>query len=354
VLVLPWLVAACTGPDARILAIQTPSDVLEGERAAITVTVKNDFDEPIIPVSLTVYARPSPAEYFIVRHIVSDVNYLQPLQAAEVRHLETLDRIEAYHVRDGDTWRRIPHSRFLHPHILLPGRSFTQDFAFQAYASYSRLLYADLLYLPLSRESIAKNLYLTHDQVVPPEHRRRHAQTYRRVAPDELEGLDRNPKRYLLYRPHRPDARRPRLLTRRIRLPVTRRAFSYPDAARRARAGARTHCFFSADEAWAFDYHDGTWIITPDRTIKLRGHYVHLIADLEQGGVRTLLLSAPRVPNDPLLRYFQDAGYSAPNAVTPQAEAAIPTNDLLTALEKAEALGYTITRTTWRPLPAAD
>jgi hypothetical protein len=112
--------------------------------------------------------------------------------------------------------------------------------------------------------------------------------------------------------------------------------------------------FFSADEAWAFDYHDGTWIITPDRTIKLRGHYVHLIADLEQGGVRTLLLSAPRVPNDPLLRYFQDAGYSAPNAVTPQAEAAIPTNDLLTALEKAEALGYTITRTTWRPLPAAD
>jgi hypothetical protein len=333
--------------------VKSPPEILEGERARITLTVTNILPEPIIPVSVTLYARSSPAEYFAVRHIVADTNYLQPLLAAEVRHLKTLNRIEAHHVRDGGAWRLIPHSRFLHPHILLPGQGFSQDFEFQAYASYRRLLHVDFFYLRFSNKEIARHLYVTAEPAVKPLGVDRFTQVFHRIEPQELSSPRPDPKRYLLHRPHLPRAQAPRLISKAVRLRVRRRPFSYRDAARRARHGARTHCYFSPAGAWVFDYDVGTWFVGPTGTTKLKGHYIHLVADLQRGGAVSLLLAAPRVPGDKFLDFLQNAGYSDPASAAPTARAVIPTNDLVAALQRAEALGYTIQAHTWRAMPSS-
>lgn len=341
----------CTFPSRRALKVTCPPTITEGERTRITLSVTNVHPEPIIPVSVTLYARSSPAEYFAVRHIVADMDYLHPLQAAEVRYLKSLGRIEADHVRDGDTWRRIPHSRFLHPQILLPGQVFTQDFEFQAYASYGRLLAVDFFYLRLADYRTAQYLYVTSDPLVPPKGVARFTQAYVRISPEQIPTLQVEPARYILYRPHIPNIHSPSILSKSIRLPVQKRSFSYRDAARRARTGARTHGYFAPAGAWVFDYDAGTWFVSPTTTTKLTGHYTDLIVRLDTAGAEALTLTAPRVAADPFLDYLQKAGYSDSNAATPQAHAAIPTHDLVTVLQQAEAMGYTIDGATWRSKP---
>lgn len=350
--VLVLLLSGCAYPPRRLLSVNTPPEVLEGDRTRITLTVTNVLSTPIIPVSVTLYARQSPAEYFAVRHIVADINYLQPLHAAEVRHLKTLRRIEADHVRDGRAWRRIPHSRFLHPHIIQPGKSFTQDFEFQAYATYRRLLYVDFFYLRLDSARVAESLYATGEPLPRPPEAERFTQVFHRIAPDQIASLGSNPERYLLHRPHLPDAHSPRLISKAVRLPVRRRPFSYRDAARRARYGARTHGYFAPAGAWVFDYDVGTWFVSPTGTTKLKGHYVDLLADLQAAAADSLIVAAPRVAGDRFLDYLQKAGYSDPKAATPTAQAAIPAKDLVTVLQQAESLGYTLDRHTWRAVPA--
>jgi hypothetical protein len=346
------LVAGCAYEPKGALVLQPPTSVQEGERAAIGVTVTNVFPEAIIPVSLTLYARTSPTEYFAVRHLVADTQFLDPLRASEVFYLQTLDRIEAVLTRDGQTWRLAPHSRFLHPSILLPGQSFTHEFQFQAYASYGRLLMMDFTYLRLSNEEITRNLYVTSDPLVLPAEADHTTQVYHRITAEQLANLDPSePKRYLLYRPRMPSVQQTHVITKNVPLPVQPRAFSYAAAARQARFGARTHCFFAAANVWVFDYENGTWFIGPDATTKLTGNYLDIVADLQARAATELVLAAPRVAGDQLLAALQEAGYSDPKAVTPEAQAVIPAADLVATLQKAESLGYTITAHTWHAAP---
>jgi hypothetical protein len=144
------------------------------------------------------------------------------------------------------------------------------------------------------------------------------------------------------------------VITKEVPLPVQPRAFSFATAARRARSGARNHCFFTAANAWVFDYENATWFLTPDTTTKLTGPYFDLVADLERKGTAELVLHAPRVAGDPFLAALQQAGYSDPSAVTPEAQATIPATDLVAVLEKAESLGTVVTGTTWQTAPATN
>jgi hypothetical protein len=352
-LVLAAAVAAgivgCDRLPQRVITVASTPGVREGERTQVTITVHNVLPHPIIPIALTLYVRQDPTEYFVLRHLIGETEYYQPLQATEVRHLQTLSRIEADHVRDGNTWRRVPDSRFLHPRIVLPGKTLSETFQFQAYEPYQRLLFCDLHYLPVTPEHLRGCLFARSKPAPVAPHTERYTEHFTRIDEANLQDPDPDPQAYLLFRPRRLSAPPPRLITRRIPIHVRPRDFSYATAARRARFGARTHCYFRAADTWVFEYpDDGTWFIGPVATTKLQGHYVNLIADLELRDADQLTLTASRDPQDKLLQLFQKAGYSDPQAKDPQASAAIPTDNLLPVLQQAEALGYTIDPRTWK------
>jgi len=350
VLLLAILLAAtgCNYQAHRILTFASTPNVTEGQRAQVTVTIHNIHSHPIVPVAMTLYARPDPTEYFVVRQVVGEAEYYTPLQATEVRHLQTLDRIEADHVRDGNIWRHVPDTRFLHPRILLPGQSLAETFQFQTYAPYRRLLYCDFYYLTLAGEQARGRLFLrAKPQTIPPD-AQRYTEVFTRIDETKLNDPNPQPDNYLLFRPRRPTDSPPRLITLRVPLDVHPRRFSYEDAARRARFGARAHCYFAAAGVWVFEYpDDGTWLIGPVATTKLQGHYANAIADLELRQATTLTLTAPRTPDDKLLQLFRTLGYADPKDTAPTATANIPAESLLTVLEHAETLGYLIEPPTW-------
>ncbi len=342
--------AACDQRPRQLVTATFPKDVSEGQRTEVTLTIRNTYGEPIIPLALCLYARPDPTEYLVQRKTLGEVEYYKPLQATEVRHLQTLDRIEADHVRDGEQWRHVPDSRFLHPRILLAGQSIAETFQLQAMESYRKLLYCDFYYLPWAPDRARGRLFVrVKPETVPPD-AQRYTEVYTRV--DEAKFSDPDPKsdKYLLYRPARIYDRPPELLTQEVRLEVQPQKFTYRLAARRARLGARTTSYFSPAGAWVFEYaDDGTWFVTPDAVVKLKGRYAELLADIERRQATVITLTAPRKADDKLLQHLEKAGYSDPAAKGPNAVATIPTDQLLTVLQQAEALGYAIEPTTWRP-----
>lgn len=342
--------AACDQRPRQLLTAECPTEVVEGQQAEITLTIRNTSREPIIPLALCLYARPDPTEYLVQRKTIGEVEYYKPLQATEVRHLQTLDRIEADHVRDGEQWRHVPHSRFLHPRILLPGQAISEKFQLQAMESYRKLLYCDFYYLPWGSDRVRGRLFVRTKPDTSPADAQRYTEVFSRVDDTKFEDPNPQPDKYLLYRPARIYDRPPELLTQEVSLKVRPLTFPYRQAARRARTGARTSSYFAPAGAWVFEYEDGgTWVITPDTVVKLKGRYADLLADLARRQATVLTLMAPRKPDDKFLQHLEKAGYADPAAAGPNAVATIPTEHLIAVIQQAEALGYLIEPTTWRP-----
>lgn len=342
-------VAACDQRPRRLLTATIPQGVAEGSNAQVALTITNSYSVPIIPLSLTLYVRPDATQFLVQRRTLGEAEYYKPLQATEVRHLQTLDRIEVDHTRDGKQWRHVPDSRFLHPRILLPGQQLSHTFNIQAIASYRKLLYAELYYVPLARERGQSRLFVrTKPDTVPPD-ADRYTEVFTRLDGADLNDTDPQPERYLLYRPARIHDQAPVLLTQAVPLDVKPQGFSYDQAARRARHGARAVAYLPAASTWAFEYADeGTWFIAADTVTKLKGHYAGLLTELATRQSTALTLTAPRIAEDKLLQHFESAGFSDPKAAGPSAVATIPAERIPTVLEQAEALGYRIEATTWK------
>lgn len=349
VLAWPLVVAGCY-PPRQLVTVTSSPDILEGQRARVTINMQNVLREAIIPVSLTVYERRDPTGQFATRRILVDREFLEPLQAAKVRHLGTLSRVEADQVRDAGAWRRVPDTRLLHPRILLPGESLAETVTVQAIAAHRRSLYCDFYYFRLSSDEIRGRLFVRD----PALDRRRdddhHTEVYVLADPAQLADADPKPGHYLLYRRRVPKPQAVHILTKRVPLRVRPRAFSYREAAARAKVGHTARAYFTPADAWVFDYDDGTWFLTRSATVKLRGRYLDLITALESEQAPTLGLTAPRRPDDKLLDYFQRSGYADPKAPGDTARATLPTDRLLEVLQHAESLGYTVTDSSWRPL----
>ena len=344
----------CAYQPRRVLTITSTPQVVEGQSAKVTVAVKNILPYPIVPVSMNLYARREPTEYFATRHILAELDFLTPLQAAAVRHLTTLNRVEADQVRDAGTWRRLPDTRFLHPHILAPGGTFARTFEFQAYESYRRILYCDLFYLRLDSEGLRGRVYKLDASKPRPPKADRYTDVYTRIDETRLDDPNPAPEHYLLFRRRVPSPDLTHTITKRVPIHVRPRAFSYHKAARRARFAPRAHVYLEPADVWVFDYDDGTWFVGPVAIIKLRGHYIKLVADLQRKGATTLGLSAPRKHGDKLLDLFRLSGYSDAKSTGPTVHATIPLDSLLRVLQQAESLGYTVTPATWRPMPKSE
>lgn len=342
--------AACDQQARRVLGVGAPQDVTEGQQVEVTITISNVEAEPIIPLALSLYVRPDPMAYLVARRVLGEVEYYKALQATEVRHLATLDRIEAQHVRDAGEWRRVPDSRFLHPRVLLPGQTIAETFSFQAMESHRRLLYCDLYYLPWA--AARERVFSRQRPLVVPDDADRYTEVYTRVGEGGLDDPDPQPGNYLLYRPARIHDRAPDLLTRQVELQVRPQKFTYRQAARRARLGARTYCYFSGAAAWVFDYaDDGTWFVASDAVTRLKGNYAELVNDLERRHATVITLAAPRQPEDRFRSHLEKAAFCDPTATGPNAVATIPVESLLPILEQAESLGYRVESTTWKPMP---
>ena len=348
------IAVGCTYQPRRVLTVASTPQVVEGQNTKVTITVKNTLPYAIVPVSMNLYARSDPTEYFATRRILGEVDYLKPLEAAAVRHLTTLNRVEAQHVRDAGAWRRVPDTRFLHPRILMHGQSLSQTFDIQAYESYRRILYCDLFYFRLDNEALRDRVYKLDTTKPRPPKADRYTDVYVRI--DETHRSDPNPspKHYLLYRRRVPAPNFTRTITKRVPVNVRPRPFSYRKAASRARFAPRAHVYLEPAGVWVFDYNDGTWFVGPVATIKLRGHYIKLVSDLQRKGASTLTLTAPRKHDDKLIDLFRLSGYSDPKSTGPTVSATIPLDSLLRVLQQAESLGYTITATTWQPMPASQ
>jgi len=354
VLVLLVATSGCQRMAHRFITVASTPRVTEGDWTQVTVTVRNPEEAPIVPLSLTLYARPDPTEYFTARQVLAETDFYEPLQATEVHHLPTLNRLEATHIRDAGNWRRVPDSRFLHPRILLPGKTLSETFSFQALEPYGRLLYCELVYLSFESGRVRGHLFRRKaTKGITPE-TDRYTETYERVDATRLDDPDPQPADYLLFRPRGYQPELPLTLTRRIPLNVQPRPFSYRQAAARARFGASQTCFFSPLGTWVFEYpDDGTWFLGPDMTIKLRGQYANLVTNLVRRGAKTLELPPPGAEAATLTEYLTKAGYLKPGQEGRPRVVAIPVESVLTVLEKAEALGWTPALGKWEPLAPA-
>jgi len=353
-LVLLVAASGCQRMAHRFMTVASTPRVTEGDWTQVTVTVRNPEEVPIVPLSLTLYARPDPTEYFAARRVLGETDFYEPLQATEVHHLPTLNRVEATHIRDRGKWRRVPDSRFLHPRILLPGKTLSETFSFQALEPYSRLVYCELVYLTFRSERVRGHLFKRKPTKPTSPETERYTETYERVDETRLDDPDPQPADYLLFRPrgYQPDL--PLTLRRRVPLNVQPRPFSYRQAAARARFGASQTCFFPPNGTWVFEYpDDGTWFIGPDMTIKLRGHYGTLVTNLVRRGAKTLELPPPAAEAATLTQYLTAAGYLKQGQEGRPPVVAIPVPNLLTVLEKVEALGWTPAAGTWEPIAPA-
>ena len=348
-LCLPLLLAACHQPS-RMVTVASSPDLLEGQTAQVVITVRNVLSQTIIPVSMTVYERRDPTEQFGQRQILGEREFLAPLQCAKVRHLSTLNRVEADQLRDGGAWRRVPDTRFLHPRILLPGQSFAEPFAFRTSAAHRNRLYCDLFYFRLDGDEVRGRLY----QRAPEQTRKldddHYTDVYTLRTAAQLADPAPQPAGYLLFRRRVPSPRGTHVVTKRLPLDVRPRPFSLRQALARARYAPRAHLYFTPADAWILDYDHGTWALTSKATVKLRGHYITLLADLEHQGAHSLELSAPRRPGDKLLDLFQHSGHADPAAKGDTVHAAILVGQLLAVLHQAETLGYLIDAASWRPV----
>jgi len=351
VLALLVAVGGCQRVASRFITVASTPRVTEGDWTQVTVTVRNPEQVPIVPLSLTLYVRPDPTEYFTARQVLGETDFYEPLQATEVHHLPTLNRVEATHIRDRGKWRRVPDSRFLHPRVLLPGKTLSETFSFQALAPYSRLLYCELVYLSFESQRVRGHLFRRKPtKAVSPE-TERYTETYERVDETRLDDPDPQPADYLLFRPRGYQPELPLTLTLRVPLNVQPRPFTYRQAAARARFGASQTCFFPPLALWVFEYpDDGTWFVGPDMTIKLRGQYANLVTCLARRRAKTLELPPPGADAKALTQYLTKADYLKPGQAGRPGVVAIPVENLLTVLEKAEALGWTPAAGNWKPL----
>ncbi|MFW6163392.1 MAG: hypothetical protein ACODAJ_11540 [Planctomycetota bacterium] len=347
--VVAWpLLAVGCHPPTQLVTVTSSPDILEGRPARVTFNLRNVLQEAIIPVSLTVYERRDATGQFATRRILVERELLHPVQAARVRHMRTLSRVEADQMRDAGALRRVPDTRFLHPHILLPGDRMAETVTLQAIAAHRHSLYCDLYYFRLTSEEIRGRLFVRDPTLDRRRDEDHYTEVYVLADPDQL--ADPEPGQYLLYRRRVPKPQAVHILTKRIPLRVQPRPFSYREAAARAKAGHKARAYFTPAEAWVFDYGDGTWFVTRSASVKLRGRYLGLIVALESEQAPTLGLTAARGPDDPLLDFFQKSGYADPKSSGETARATIPTDRLLEILQHAESLGYTLTESTWRPL----
>jgi len=333
----------------RALTFTTPQGVAEGQRTPISVTFTNVHKEPIIPISMAITVRRQPMEFSGTRNALAETDYLKPLMAAEVRDMRSLNRIEADLVGDDGQWTQKPDSRYPHPRILLPGQTLTETFDIQADPRTQRLLKAEFLYYLLSNELVAGRLYARHQtQNVPPsaDHK---TDVYTRIDAAHFTDPNPQPENYLMVRPLILTRQSARLISEPITFKVQPRQFTYEQALRQARPGASAVAYLTPASAWAFQYpDDGTWFVASGGTVtKLAGHYVKLVNDLEASAGQPLTIAAPRRADDKLLDLFQKLGYSDPKATDDPARASIPPDRLISALQQAEALGYTIDSATW-------
>lgn len=346
-LCLPMMLAACYQPS-RLLTVTSSPDILEGQPARVVVTIQNVLPHTIIPISMTLYERRDPTEQFGKRQILGEREFLAALQAAKVRHLTTLNRVEADQVRDAGAWRRVPDTRFLHPRILFPGQSFAETFEFRAHQGHRTRLYCDLFYYRLDGDEVRGRLYArAPDQARKPD-KDHYTDVYTLIAATRLADPAPQPANYLLFRRRVPSPRGTRVVTKRVPLDVRSRPFSLRQALARARFAPRAHLYFTPANAWILDYDKGTWAVTAKATVKLRGHYLKLLANLEHQGAQSLTLTAPRRAGDKLLELLQQSGLSDPAAKGESAQANIPVGQLLAILHQAEALGYLIDAASWR------
>jgi hypothetical protein len=77
------------------LTIATPPGTLEGQGFEVAVTFTNVHKEPIIPISMALHVRRPAMEFSGTRQVLAETDYLKPLVAAEIRDMNTLNRIEA-------------------------------------------------------------------------------------------------------------------------------------------------------------------------------------------------------------------------------------------------------------------
>ena len=91
-LLLAVVVQGCTPQPRGMLKVSTPASALEGQSVQITVTVDNVHPEPIIPVTVRLLIRAPVTTYFKAPSRIAERSYLEPVRAAEVRGLASLDR----------------------------------------------------------------------------------------------------------------------------------------------------------------------------------------------------------------------------------------------------------------------
>jgi hypothetical protein len=232
--------------------------------------------------------------------------------------------------------------------VLLPGQGFTEKIRALARLSHRRLLYCNLRYLKFSDEIVAGQLYLREQQAKPRPDAMRYLDVFVRVTERKLPQVSPASNDYVLRLRQMPSSQVTHLVRRRVRMQVTPRSFSLQDALTRARPGAEAHTYFTAAGAWVFDYGpDGTWVVGPVATTKLSGRYLPIITDLERLHADSLTLVAAKRDPDPLLDVFERSGYPIQTTDDKMIEVSIPAADVVSVLEQAEALSYTIDGVTW-------
>jgi hypothetical protein len=333
-----------------MLTVSAPASAVEGQTVQVTVTVNNVHPEPIIPVTTRLAIRSPITTYFKEPSRIAERFYLEPVRAAEVRGLASLNRVEVVQIRMAGVWRRVPDTRYQHPaRILLPGQSFTETFECPLNAAQHRRLHCYFRYLRLRTEDITNRLYARDKSADPMSSENRRIEVYSALKKTELMSIDPESRQYILHR-LRPSDTQTRIVSQRVQIAVQAQTFSHSQAAAQARAGATGSTFLAGANCWVFDYEDeGTWFVGPAVTTKLKGRYLPIAQKLNAAKTTHLVLEAGRRKNDTLLDLFTKAGYVVSKPEDKTVIVHIPAAALPATLKDAEGLGYVIDGTTWLP-----
>jgi hypothetical protein len=333
-----------------MLEVAAPASAVEGQSVQVTVTVNNVHPQPIIPVTMRLLIRAPITTYFKAPSRIAERSYLEPVRAAEVRGLASLDRVEAVQIRMAGVWRQVPDTRYQHPaRILLPGQSFTETFQCPLNAAQDPRLYCDFRYLRLRTEDITRRLYVRDKVADPTPDANRRVEVYAAVEQTKLISVSAEPRHYILHRRH-PAETQTRIVSQRVQIAVQPQTFSHTQAAVKARAGATGSAFLAGANCWVFDYEDeGTWFVAPSTTTRLAGRYLPIVKQLDADKAQHLVLEAGRREDDKLLELFTKSGYVVSKPEDKRAVVHIPNAQLPATLEEAERLGYVIDGTTWLP-----
>ncbi len=339
VLALMAAAALAEGPALTVGVDYAVETLSEGERAVAIFHVTNVSSTGVILLAI----EPEDGIAVLGAQVSRPIEALRVDQDADRRTME---------VEFGEFEQRAPRCfpDVLVPALLAPGQERSHELVFKAPAGHTYAIHFRVSYLPAERAVAERRLY------VPEAEAKMGADPMTYHLAESLEGVSEeafdNGGRDLFV--HHEDEvllridglEAPELVHAAIAVEVKPREFSFAAATKEVGVVPDAATWLESRSLWALAGSGKTWLVGEGTRIELTGDYVQFLTEIELSGEETKYLAAPG--DDALAEFLRAGGTEEAQQRNGVPAFVVAVRDLPEVLQKAEELGFEVTRNGWK------